>query len=89
VSDGLELNLSCPHAKGYGMAMGQDPDLVREITAAVKAVVDIPVIPKLTPNTPVIGEVKSPGPPWTAGRMDSAPSTLSGPVIPPPTVTRC
>jgi dihydroorotate dehydrogenase electron transfer subunit/dihydroorotate dehydrogenase (NAD+) catalytic subunit len=54
VSDGLELNLSCPHAKGYGMAMGQDPDMVREIIAAVKAVVDIPVIPKLTPNTPDI-----------------------------------
>lgn len=57
VSDGLELNLSCPHAKGYGMAMGQDPDLVREITAAVKAVVDIPVIPKLTPNTPDIAAI--------------------------------
>jgi len=57
VSDGLELNLSCPHAKGYGMAMGQDPELVREITAAVKAVVDIPVIPKLTPNTPDIAEI--------------------------------
>lgn len=57
VSDGLELNLSCPHAKGYGMAMGQDPELVREITAAVKAVVDIPVIPKLTPNAPNIGEI--------------------------------
>lgn len=57
VSDGLELNLSCPHAKGYGMAMGQDPELVEEITAAVKAVVDIPVIPKLTPNTPDIGEI--------------------------------
>lgn len=57
VSDGLELNLSCPHAKGYGMAMGQDPDLVREITAAVKAVVDIPVIPKLTPNTPDIAKI--------------------------------
>lgn len=54
VSDGLELNLSCPHAKGYGMAMGQDPDIVREIVSAVKAVVDIPVIPKLTPNTPDI-----------------------------------
>ena len=54
VSDGLELNLSCPHAKGYGMAMGQDPDMVREIVAAVKAAVDIPVIPKLTPNTPDI-----------------------------------
>jgi dihydroorotate dehydrogenase (NAD+) catalytic subunit len=39
------------------MAMGQDPDLVREITAAVKAVVDIPVVPKLTPNTPNIAEI--------------------------------
>ena len=56
-ADGLELNLSCPHAKGYGMAMGQDPDLVREITAAVKAAVTIPVIPKLTPNVPNIGEI--------------------------------
>ncbi len=56
VSDGLELNLSCPHAKGYGMAMGQDPDMVREIVSAVKAVVDIPVIPKLTPNTPDISD---------------------------------
>ena len=57
VSDGLELNLSCPHAKGYGMDMGQDADLVREITAAVKAVVDVPVVPKLTPNVPNIGEI--------------------------------
>jgi len=57
VSDGLELNLSCPHAKGYGMAMGQDPALVAEIVAAVRAAVDIPVIPKLTPNTPDIGEI--------------------------------
>ncbi len=57
VSNGIELNLSCPHAKGYGMAMGQDPDVVREITAAVKAVVDIPVIPKLTPNTPDIAAI--------------------------------
>ncbi|NKB34973.1 MAG: dihydroorotate dehydrogenase [Pseudomonadales bacterium] len=55
--DGLELNLSCPHAKGYGMAMGQDPELVEEITAAVKAAVDIPVIPKLTPNVPNIDEI--------------------------------
>lgn len=56
-SDGLELNLSCPHAKGYGMAMGQDPELVRDITAAVKAAVDIPVVPKLTPNAENIGEI--------------------------------
>ena len=56
-SDGLELNLSCPHAKGYGMAMGQDPALVEEIVRAVKAAVDVPVIAKLTPNVPNIGEI--------------------------------
>lgn len=56
-SDGLELNLSCPHAKGYGMDMGQDAELVKEITLAVKDAVDIPVIPKLTPNVPDIGEI--------------------------------
>ncbi|MGB1188590.1 MAG: tRNA-dihydrouridine synthase [Pseudomonadales bacterium] len=58
-SDGLELNLSCPHAKGYGMAMGQDPALVYDIVKAVKAAVDIPVIPKLTPNTDRIQEIAS------------------------------
>ena len=56
-SDGLELNLSCPHAKGFGMAMGQDPELVFEIIKAVKAAVDIPVIPKLTPNTDRFGDI--------------------------------
>lgn len=57
VCDGLELNLSCPHAKGYGMAMGQDPALVKQIIEAVKSAVDIPVIPKLTPNVPNFAEI--------------------------------
>ncbi len=56
-SDGLELNLSCPNARGYGQAMGQDADMVREITQAVKAAVNIPVVPKLTPNVPDIAEI--------------------------------
>ena len=56
-ADGLELNLSCPHAKGYGMAMGQDPELVKDIVAAVKDAIEIPVVPKLTPNVPDIGEI--------------------------------
>jgi dihydroorotate dehydrogenase (NAD+) catalytic subunit len=56
-ADGFELNLSCPHAKGYGMAIGQDPELVREIVGAVKKAVKVPVIPKLTPNTDKIGEI--------------------------------
>ena len=57
VADGFELNLSCPHASGYGMAMGQDPDMVYRIVAAVKAATDKPVIPKLTPNVPDIAVI--------------------------------
>ena len=57
VADGLELNLSCPHAQGYGMAMGQDPEMVAAIVSAVKAAVDIPVIPKLTPNVDRIEDI--------------------------------
>ncbi|MBW2968111.1 tRNA-dihydrouridine synthase [Candidatus Woesearchaeota archaeon] len=56
-SDGLELNLSCPHAKGYGMAIGQDPEAVRGIVSAVKNAVGIPVVAKLTPNAPDIAAI--------------------------------
>jgi dihydroorotate dehydrogenase (NAD+) catalytic subunit len=45
-----ELNVSCPHAKGYGMQVGTDPALVRAITHAVKEAVKAPVWVKLTPN---------------------------------------
>ncbi len=55
--DGLELNLSCPNAKGYGMNMGQDAALVYQIVKAVKQAVNVPVIPKLTPNTPHIAVI--------------------------------
>lgn len=46
----VELNLSCPHASGYGMEVGKDPSTVRSIVGAVKAAVKIPVFVKLTPN---------------------------------------
>ncbi|KAH0534263.1 dihydropyrimidine dehydrogenase [NADP(+)] [Cotesia glomerata] len=52
-SDALELNLSCPHGmgeSGMGLACGQDPYLVREISNWVKSAVRIPVFVKLTPN---------------------------------------
>lgn len=53
-ADGVELNLSCPHVKGLGADIADDPALVKEIVSAVKKRVKIPVFAKLTPNTPDI-----------------------------------
>jgi dihydroorotate dehydrogenase (NAD+) catalytic subunit len=47
----IELNLSCPHAEGYGSEIGQDPEEVERVTRAVVRRVHVPVIAKLTPNT--------------------------------------
>jgi dihydroorotate dehydrogenase (NAD+) catalytic subunit len=46
---GFELNLSCPHAEGYGAALGADPALVEACTRAVAAT-GAPCWVKLTPN---------------------------------------
>ncbi len=53
----LELNLSCPHASGYGMEMGVDPEMVGSIVSAVKDSSSIPVFAKLTPNTHRLQEI--------------------------------
>jgi len=53
----VELNLSCPHASGYGMELGTDPAVVRTIVSAVKSSVSIPVWTKLTPNTHMIKDL--------------------------------
>ncbi len=49
-ADAFELNVSCPHAHGYGADIGTDPALVEDLTAAVKTATDVPVWVKLTPN---------------------------------------
>lgn len=49
----LELNLSCPHGmgeSGMGLACGQKPDLVYNISLWVKEAIKIPFFVKLTPN---------------------------------------
>jgi dihydroorotate dehydrogenase (NAD+) catalytic subunit len=46
---GFELNLSCPHAEGYGAAIGTDPKLVKACTRAVSES-GIPTWVKITPN---------------------------------------
>ncbi len=53
----VELNLSCPHAKGYGMEVGTDPVMVKDIVSAVKSSVSIPVWAKLTPNTHILPSI--------------------------------
>jgi dihydroorotate dehydrogenase (NAD+) catalytic subunit len=48
IADGFELNMSCPHAKGYGVEVGQDRDLLRTITRAVADATGVPVLVKLS-----------------------------------------
>lgn len=48
--DLLEINVSCPNVKEGGIAFGQDPKALEQITKAVKAKAKQPVIMKLSPN---------------------------------------
>jgi dihydroorotate dehydrogenase (NAD+) catalytic subunit len=48
----VELNLSCPHAEGFGTEVGSEPADVERIVRAVVGRVRLPVIAKITPNTP-------------------------------------
>ena len=48
--DGVELNLSCPNVKAGCLAFGTTYEGVKEVTAAVRKVLDKPLIVKLTPN---------------------------------------
>ncbi|MCX9011574.1 MAG: dihydroorotate dehydrogenase [Candidatus Methanoperedens sp.] len=57
-ADAFELNVSCPHAHGYGTEIGTDPALVEDITHEVKEAVKVPVWVKLTPN---VTDIKSIG----------------------------
>ncbi len=56
-ADAFELNVSCPHAHALGAELGKDPELVEDITRAVKRVADVPVWVKLTPNVTNIKDI--------------------------------
>ncbi|MBU0906075.1 MAG: dihydroorotate dehydrogenase [Planococcaceae bacterium] len=53
----LELNISCPNVKCGGITFGTDAAIAAELTAAVKAVSEVPVYVKLSPNVTDIGEI--------------------------------
>lgn len=48
--DGVELNLSCPNVKSGCMAFGTSYEGIKEVTSAVRKVLDKPLIVKLSPN---------------------------------------
>jgi len=59
--DAFELNFSCPHGlpeRKMGAAMGEDPDIVGEVTSWVMEAATIPVWAKMTPN---ITHIADPG----------------------------
>ena len=55
--DLLEINVSCPNVKEGGIAFGQDPKALNQITKAVKKVAKQPIIMKLSPNVTDITEM--------------------------------
>ncbi len=48
--DLLEINISCPNVKEGGIAFGQDPKCIEEITYELKKRAKQPIIMKLSPN---------------------------------------
>ncbi|HXZ23849.1 MAG TPA: dihydroorotate dehydrogenase [Methanomassiliicoccales archaeon] len=56
-AEAVELNLSCPHAKGLGMEIGVDPSAVEAIVREARRSITVPLFAKLTPNTNRLLEV--------------------------------
>ena len=46
----IELNISCPNVKEGGVAFGTDPEVAARLTRKCKAVTDLPIYVKLSPN---------------------------------------
>lgn len=55
--DLLEINVSCPNVKEGGIAFGQDPKALYDITKAIKAKAKQSIIMKLSPNVTDITEM--------------------------------
>ena len=57
--DAFELNFSCPHGlpeRKMGAAMGEDPEILKEVCGWVMSVAKVPVWSKMTPNITHIEE---------------------------------
>jgi dihydroorotate dehydrogenase (NAD+) catalytic subunit len=47
---GIELNISCPNVKEGGVAFGTSASAAADVTAAVRAATELPLVVKLSPN---------------------------------------
>lgn len=52
----IELNVSCPNVTG-GIDFGTDPSACHRVVSGVRAVIDCPILTKLTPNVTSIAEI--------------------------------
>ena len=55
--DMIEINISCPNSEKHGMIFGVHAKSAHEVVAAVKKVINVPLIAKLTPQAPDISEI--------------------------------
>ena len=55
--DALEVNISCPNVREGGVAFGTEPGMAAAVTGAVRAVTDLPLIVKLSPNVTDISRI--------------------------------
>jgi len=55
--DFIEINISCPNSEKHGMIFGVNPESSHNVVLAVKKVINVPLIAKLTPQALDIGEI--------------------------------
>ncbi len=55
--DFIEVNISCPNSEKHGMIFGISESSSHEVVLAVKKVIEVPLIVKLTPQAPDIGKI--------------------------------
>jgi dihydroorotate dehydrogenase (NAD+) catalytic subunit len=55
--DFIEINISCPNSEKHGMIFGVNPESSHDVVSAVKKVINVPLIAKLTPQALDIGNI--------------------------------
>lgn len=55
--DFIEINISCPNSDQHGMIFGVNEQSAFDVVTAVKEVIDVPLIAKLTPQAPDISKI--------------------------------